>query len=337
MEVEVRQETSAGERHVAWVDLDSNILGVQQYRDITKRGGANETFEWDGRAGEHVNWPLAELDGDGNVFYGKNGHFNRAMPAITANTAVPPPFYNMYVRILSSDKTKVLHEHKKKIFIPQPVQILLMPGTITKLCEPITFSITNGTTITTETLYAGTDLPTATAVLNGISSYVNKYIPDGVNLRILDNFVADQNDHISFSIHPDKNPNGILADSENENPKNAKTTGFGNLYLGSVKDALQFYALKRVVDNDLFTMPISVDDYALFVALLIIHEIAHLVGLVDDDYLESDGFWHNFDNTWNYIMNPTPGKKLEWIIGPGFNKTWKLENLYYLQFILPTK
>jgi hypothetical protein len=333
LEIEVVREVVDELQHVASVDMDPQTPGLDRYLETSALGGQSLSLEWDGIA--QVGLPQADHP---NIFNGPQGTIHRAMPEITSEEPVPPPFYTVRVRHWNSEKTEVLNECSETVFIPQIVKITVFSDVISLVATPLTFTNANGSATV---IYAGAEgEESAEQALQALPLYVMDLIPDAVNIRFVNGQqpVSGLYTAIFLTLQHFSSDETVGLCLELDQ-RNSTPLGIGMVYVQSAYGHMQDYYLERAVNSDVFSIPLSVADFNRFLAQVVVHETGHALGLVDPSILEalSSSDPHNRDTAGTYIMDACVFKKMSDILSPSKTRYWKRRNRFYLEFCLPTK
>ncbi|MGI5869855.1 MAG: hypothetical protein ACOX9C_10495 [Kiritimatiellia bacterium] len=137
LEAEVVRETTAGAQHVAWIDLLPDTQAMDQRVKTTELASQN-TFSWDGIA--QADLPLADHP---ETFEHGSHPFKLAAPAVEEGRPVPPPCVTLVVRLWTPGKTEVVAEARRKIHVPQVVQVFWEPEAESLFRSPLVCTAPN--------------------------------------------------------------------------------------------------------------------------------------------------------------------------------------------------
>ena len=331
LEIEVVREVVDELQHVASVDMDPQTPGLDRYLETSALGGQSLSFAWDGIA--QVGLPQADHP---NIFNGPQGTIHRAMPEITSEEPVPPPFYTVRVRHWNSEKTEVLNEYSETVFIPQVVQIYFAHEVASLMVTPLVFTNEDNSATT---VYSGAESEDAAEqILQGMPQYLMAFMPEGVNVRFVNGAQPISGGHTDILLTQMESPREgavglcLFVDSRNSTP-----VGLCIVYPHDIHDSLRDHYLYRDIRNDAFPIPLSGTDFACYLAQISVHEVGHALGLVDPDALIaiSPENPHNLNGGGENIMDVCGMQKLSEILSPSTTRYWKRRNRYYMEFCLP--
>jgi len=304
---------------------------VDRYLDTASLGGQSLSFEWDGIA--QVGLPLADHP---DIFNGPRGSIHRAMPAITSEEPVPPPFYTVRVRHWNSGKTEMLNEYSETVFIPQVVKVNFFPGVVSQLVTPLVF--TNADNSAT-TVYSGVESEEAAEqLLLNMPQYIMAFMPEGVNIRFVNFEQPVSGLCTSINLTQMEAPEeGALGECLVYDPRNSTPVGLCIVYSYDIHESMRDYYFFRDINEDHFSIPLSGTDFACYLAEISVHEVGHALGLVDPNVLEaiSSNKPHNLNGTGLNIMDSCIMQSMSDILSPSKTRYWKRDNRYYMEFCLP--
>ncbi len=331
LEIEVVRETIGAIQRVASVDMDPGTPAVDRYLDTSALGGQSLLFEWDGIAQESLS-----LANHPDIFTGTNGWFYRAMPAVVAGEPVPPPFYTLAARLWNTDKSEVLAEETRRIYIPQVVNIVPFGGE-DAFQEPIYTVGTNGLGLVT--LYPGCTASGAEAALEQLPAMAMAFFPPDVNLRIvMTNTVAGR--HKSVLIVAESSDEGRRGDASGFSSRNERPDGNMAIYIdGFQKSLRKSYDGMLAGNSDDISAPMTAAQFVQYIAPTVAHEVGHGLGLVDPKWLPATPNdkqkLHNKVQTWIKMMDMGGLYYVKHRLNPHPTDYWLPDNLRYLRFVLP--
>ena len=341
MEIEVMREVKGGWfskrewEHVAWVDMDLSTSEIDQYLSVS--GGGVAGVSWDGIAQSSLS--LKDHPQEFPKVSGKKT-FNRAMPLVASGEPVPPPFYTVFVRLLkdgSGGKKTVVRELSKTVFVPQVVNIVLNGGEKVFM-KSVSTQKEDGSILILHPEHTEEE---AKVLLSQLPSMVARYIPDDINLRIVMRDDVKGRHKVVFIEGESPNSEGgfHFGQADEFIARNYKADGTARIYVGTFRKSLKEYYERY--GGDVMKQYVFLQENMLtrYIAPTTIHEIAHILGLVDPMYLNAIAYgkqaYHNDPYTGMYIMDEGGLSKFEDIFSPYGQAYWFHENLRYLEFILP--
>lgn len=271
------------------------------------------------------------------------------MPEIRDGDPVPPPFYTVAARLWNSEKTEVLNESSRKVFIPQVVAIYWQPEAIAKFRTPIAYPFADGDSTTVYPGYGGS----RSELFQDLVNYARQFMPSDVNLRFTVALMEEPGVRSYYVkrvvVKPDEvseiDANNIKVFKLGEAgviPRNERDglqiDCFAGSFVGSWENSYENFAenlskSQVLYYQELFDIPNSPDTLLLAMGCAIAHETGHAVGLVHGSYMEHGPEYHNPEGNPDLMMDRTTKPFLRLRDLP---PTWKELNRDYLRFILPT-
>ena len=330
LEIEVVREIIGATQHVASVDMDLRTPGLDRYLDTSTLGGQSPSFAWDGRA--QVGLPLADHP---DIFNGPRGNFHRAMPAITSQEPVPPPFYTVCVRLWNSEKTEVLYEYNETVFIPQVVKVYWHPRIEAILQRPIS-ARSKGVDVI---LYQGCDSSSAGNAASALAAKIGAFFPDTVNIRLMHTTIIDAGYKKIMLVDGMDRPDGRKGEAAGPwNARNASSEGVSFLFVENLLADVQRAYGWSLRGAGTFPKELSVDNIVGYFSATGAHEVGHSLGLVDGDFLNAGADAvkrHNGIYNPRKLMNQGGLFFMENKLNPQPMIHWMDDNRRYLEFILP--
>jgi len=338
LEAEIVRETTAGVQHVAWVDLIPETEAPDQYRNAAELP-SQCAFSWDGIA--QANLPLADYP---ETFTQGKHEFNLAAPEIKEGQPVPPPYHTLAVRLLNPEKTQVRAEAKRRIHVPQVVQVKWETAAATLFQTPITFVSPTGQNTT---VYSADYSGDSGTLMAETLARLQAHHPETVNIRFTPFYSTSDKTTKFLFIAPDIRKDVFIDDSGQTNevsvfgitsPASLQQSALGKstCYLGSICGTTFDLYAEAAKKNKPQPFPTPVSSSQMLEALCKVsaHEVGHALGLVDTHYLDGVVNRHNpGPNDQTKMMNVNT--ELEWLFNPHPPVGWRPLNLQYLEFVLP--
>ncbi len=339
LEAEIVRELLGTTQHVAYVDMDVSTSGVDRYGNTVDIPN-QLAFTWDGIAQSSLSESeYVEKFTQGNL------PFHLAAPAVAAGQPVLPPYVTLIVRLWNPDKSAVIAEARRKIYVPQVVQVRWQSSAETLFRTPKDNVYLGQTTI----VYSADYAKDSTALMQETLQRLRAYYPSSVNILFVPFFSNDVETTKFLYITPDIHK-GIVADPSGTELKvyaygmthpvlsrQRSATGLSSCYLGSVYDST-FELYKKFAESSKipqpFPVPISSSQMLDAICKVSAHEVGHSLGLVDTTYLDGVGRSHNpGENNQTKMMNINTD--LKWLFNQHPPIGWRTLNNRYLEFVLP--
>jgi len=273
---------------------------------------------------------------------------------------VPPPYYTLFVRFWNTDKSVLLNEESRTVYVPQVVKVEMTDAAYNEFKAPILYPGTfyphllgKKDIVGCESnviLYVGCTDRTKAELLAQIAGISQSLYPGDVNIRFTTDDVDGRYKTLLIECSQDvrNSPLGRVENNQSVFP-NAVPSGSGTVYIDAIR--MDSSDEKYCYENEIMPsaqaatceiptlFPFSSDNLAHAVASTTAHETGHLLGLVSEGYLGGSPKQHHNRNTLinGWTMNAGGYTPSVYHLGSHPNRTcsWKAFNAQYLQFILP--
>ncbi len=349
LEVEAGRETASGWQHLAWIDTNPDVPGLQRRTAISRDNPPS--IDWDTKATSSA--PLS--NGTDSLVYDSKTTFTRALPAVASGQYVPPPFVTVISRTFD-DENNLVAEFSTTQAIPQYVQITWDNVVLDEFRQPIVFADTGDDELppTNVTIFAGCSTTDAAAAFAAIPAKVQALFPANANIAFVGpnvnvpqphkSIIVRTGQHIDPLTGPDPNVLGITP-NEHCHQRNDSPLGTAYVYNGTIHDSLlEHYSVFHADGLENFELkndwrhvplPFSANLLADYIAQVALHECGHSMGLVPTNSAEYGG--HNNCICGGHFMDSGSFRGAPIYLGfvSSLVQFWKPVNRSYLEFVFP--
>ncbi len=347
LEVEAGRETASGWQHLAWIDTNPNVPGIQQRTAISRDNPPS--IDWDTKATTSA--PLS--NGTDSLVYDSKTTFTRALPAVASGQYVPPPFVTIISRTFD-DNNNLVAEFSTTRTIPQYVKITWDNAVLNEFRQPIVYNYVGATTLppTNVTLFAGCTAAETSAAFAAIPARVQNMFPENANIFFVGPDAEVPQPHKTVNIQSGRYFDASigayrqyfgLTPREHCHQRNDSPLGIAYVFNGQIRKSISdeyglFYVDDHIqADNDWrnIPLPLSMDSLVEFIAQEVLHECCHSMGLVppassgDGDHNDCSCGGHYMDAG----STKTVLKRLGFIVY--YVQGWMPKNEMYIRFVLP--